>query len=220
MWIRHLLHTIDNIKNYMIIKMEVLLEEMVVSMDKTARNTESKSSFYILLSEKSSQIRTRFNPLIQLDRNKKYEMALVNLETYYSFPNIDTSNNNLRYSPDNGMTWFNLEIPERCYEITDMNKYLQRVMKDAMHYDITNDDYAMSLEPNNNTLKAVLNIGANYVVDFTTANSIRTVLGFNSRQYTAGYNESENLIDIVSISSLRVRAILSELRIVMEQREM
>jgi len=188
----------------MIIKMEVLLEKMVVSMDKTARNTESKSSFYILLSEKSSRIRTRFNPLIQLDRNKKYEMALVNLETYYSFPNIDTSNNNLRYSPDNGVTWFNLEIPEGCYEITDMNKYVQRVMKDAMHYDITNDDYAISLEPNNNTLKAVLNIAANYVVDFTTANSIRTVLGFNSRQYTAGYNESENLINIISISSLRV----------------
>ena len=56
-------------------------------MDKTAHNTESKSSFYILLSEKNSRIRTRFNPLIQLDRNKKYEMALVNLETYYSFPN-------------------------------------------------------------------------------------------------------------------------------------
>jgi len=184
--------------------MEVLLEKMVVSMDKTARNTESKSSFYILLSEKSSRIRTRFNPLIQLDRNKKYEMALVNLETYYSFPNIDASNNNLRYSPDKRVTWFNLEIPEGCYEITDMNKYVQRVMKDAMHYDITNDDYAISLEPNNNTLNAVLNIAANYVVDFTIANSIRTVLGFNSRQYTAGYNESENLIDIISISSLRV----------------
>src|SRR6218665_1840042 len=203
MWILHHLHTIDNIKNYMIIKMEVLLEKMVVSMDNTARNTETKSSFYILLSEKSSRIRPGFNSLIQLDRNKKYEMVLVNFETYYSFPNIYTSNNNLRYSPDNGVTWFNLEIPEGCYEITNMNKYVKRVMKDAMHYDITNDDYTISLEPNN-TLKAVLNIAANYVVDFTTTNSITTVLGFNSRQYTAGYNESENLIDIISISSLRV----------------
>src|SRR6218665_2955258 len=150
----------------MIIKMEVLLEKMVVSMDKTARNTESKSSFYILLSEKRSRIRTRFNPLIQLDRNKKYEMALVSLETY-SFQNIDASNNNLKYSPDNGVACFNLEIPEGCYEIMDTSKYVQRVMKDAMHYDITNDDYAISLEPNNNTLKAVLNIAANYVVDFT-----------------------------------------------------
>ena len=50
----------------------------------------------------------------------------------------------------------------------------------------------------------MLNIAANYVVDFTTAISIRTVLGFNSRQYTSGYNESDNLIDIISISSLRV----------------
>lgn len=177
--------------------MEGLLEQI-------ARNTESKSSFYVLLSEKSARIRTRFNPLIQLDKNKKYEMALVNLETYYSFPNIDTSNNNLRYSPNNGVFWFDIDIPEGCYEITDINKHIQRVMKDAMHYDVTNDDYAIKLEPNNNTLKAVLNIAEGFVVDFTTANSIRTVLGFNSRLYASGYNESENLIDIISISSLRV----------------
>jgi|SRR6218665_1930775 len=99
---------------------------MGISKDKTARNTESKSSFYILFCEKSSRIRTRFNPLIQLDRNKKYEMALANLETYHSFQNIDASNNNLKYSPDNGVTWFNLEVPEGCYEIANINKYVQR----------------------------------------------------------------------------------------------
>ena len=55
------------------------------------------------------------------------------------------------------MTWFNIDIPGGCYEITDLKKYIQRVMKDTMHYDITNDDYVVSLDPNNNTLKAVLN---------------------------------------------------------------
>src|SRR6218665_2344256 len=90
----------------------------------------------------------------------------------------------------------------RALSLRIMMMMMQRVMKDAMHYCITNDDYAIFLEPNNNTLKAVLNIVANYVVDFTTANSIRTVLGFNSRQHTSGYNESENLFDIISISSV------------------
>lgn len=36
------------------------------------------------------------------------------------------------------------------------------------------------------------------------ANSIRTVLGFNSQVYTEGYNKSENFVNILNISSLRV----------------
>lgn len=177
--------------------MEQLLEKLVA-------NTGPKHSFYILISDKNTRIRTRFNPLIQLDKTKSYEMALVSLETYYSFPNIDATNNNFRYSPDNGATWVDINIPEGSYEITDINDYIQRLMKDNGHYDITNDAYYISIEPNNNTLKAVVNIKAPYKVDFTTANSIRTVLGFNSQIYSSGYNESENIVNILSVNSLRV----------------
>ena len=86
-------------------------------LEKIAKNTEPKTSFYVLVNDRSTRIRTRFNPLIQLDKTKMYEMALVNLETYYSFLNIDSTNNNFRYSPDNGETWFDIDIPEGCYEI-------------------------------------------------------------------------------------------------------
>ena len=65
-----------------------LLERIATKTEKTAKNTEQKSSFYILLSEKSTHIKTKFRPLIQLDKSRKYEMALVNLETYYSFPTV------------------------------------------------------------------------------------------------------------------------------------
>src|SRR6218665_1126282 len=88
--------------------MDALLEKIVLNTEKIARNTEPKESYSILLSERSSQIRTKFSPLIQLDKSKRYEMALVNLETYNSFPNIDSSNNNCRYSPDKCTTWFNI----------------------------------------------------------------------------------------------------------------
>ena len=81
------------------------IDKIVENIEKIARNTEPKASFSILVSQKSTHIRTKFNPIIQLDQNKKYEMALVNLETYYSFPNIDASNNIFRYSPDAGKTW-------------------------------------------------------------------------------------------------------------------
>ena len=77
-------------------------------------------------------------------------------------------------------------------------------MKDNGHYDSANDNYYIRIKANNNTLRAVLNITGNYKVDFTTPNSIRTVLGFNKNVYSANYNESENIVNIINISSLRV----------------
>ena len=64
---------------------EILLEKIV-------KNTEHKTSFQIIVSVNESSFNTRFNPKIELDRDKVYEIALVNLKTYYSFPNIDEGN--------------------------------------------------------------------------------------------------------------------------------
>lgn len=181
-----------------------LLERIAINTEKIVENTRQKSSFYILLSEKSTHIKTKFRPLIQLDNDRKYEMALVNLETYFSFPNMDSSNHNFRYSPDNGATWVNINIPEGSYELVDINEYIQRIMRENGHYDSTSDEYNITLEANNNTLKSVLNIAANYMVDFTPENSVRSVLGFNALMYSSGYNESENIVNILSVTSLRI----------------
>ena len=115
--------------------MESALVKISTIMEKVERNTSPKSSFYILVSKKNAKIRTQFNPLIELDASKKYEMSLLNLETYFSFPNLDATNNHLRYSPDSGVTWVDVNVPEGCYEITDINDYLQRIMKESV--DIT-----------------------------------------------------------------------------------
>ena len=164
-----------------------------------------RHSFYILVSNRSTKFITRFYPLIQLDPKKNWEMALVSLETYNSIPNIDSKNNNFRYSPDNGTTYYNIDIPTGSYEITDINDYIQRIMKENGHYDSANNTYYISIQPNSNTLKSVLDINnVSYKVDFTTPNSIRSVLGFNSQIYSDGYNESENIVNILNISSIRV----------------
>jgi len=72
--------------------MEQLLEKIV-------KNTSPKTSTQIVVSENATKIKTTFNPPVELDRTRKYEMALVNLETYYSFPNVSNENNFFRYSP-------------------------------------------------------------------------------------------------------------------------
>ena len=75
--------------------MEQLLKQIV-------NNTEPKRSFSIVVSDNKSRFKTWFKPPIQIDKKKDYEKALINLETYYSFPNIDNSNNCL--TPGAGIT--------------------------------------------------------------------------------------------------------------------
>ena len=64
-------------------------EEALKLLEHIAKNTAHKTSFQVIVSGNQSSFNTLFNPKIELDRNKVYEIALVNLETYYSFPNID-----------------------------------------------------------------------------------------------------------------------------------
>ena len=126
----------------------------IALLERIVKNTEPKSSFFILINDGSTHIKTRFNPLIQLDKTKKYEMALVSLEPYHSFPNIDESNNNFTYSPD-GQLWYTILIPEGSYEIRDINAYVHRNMKINGHYDFDNGESYITITVNNNTLKSI-----------------------------------------------------------------
>ena len=71
-------------------------------LNEIVKNTEHKTSFQIIVSDNKSKFTTILNPRLELDRDKEYETALVNLKTYYSFPNIDETNNVFVYSRDNG----------------------------------------------------------------------------------------------------------------------
>ena len=146
--------------------MEVELLEQIV------KKTTHKTSFQIIVSNDKSNFNTRFNPKLELDRDKAYEIALVNLETYYSFPNIDETNNLFVYSPDNGNSWVKIKIPEGSYEIDDINNTIKHEMEKRGHYDSINEDYYINISANSNTLKSVLILEKDYQVDFNHQNSI------------------------------------------------
>jgi hypothetical protein len=166
-------------------------------------NTSQKDSFQIIVSDETTRFTKTFNPPIQLNKKKSYEMALVNLETYYSIPNITSKNNSFRYSPDGGVNWFVIAIPTGSYDIEDINDVIQRGMKANDHWDEANEEYYLSILANPNTMKAILNVENNYVVNFKSANSLRKLFGFNSKNYSAS-QESERVVDILSINSILV----------------
>ena len=95
-----------------------------------ANNSEPKISFSIVVSYNQTRFKTWYKPPIQLDKKKVYEISLINLETYYSFPNIDKSNNCFSYSPGANAAWFgSIIIPEGSYQVEYINEFIQREMR-------------------------------------------------------------------------------------------
>ena len=97
--------------------------------NKIANNTERKRSFSVVVSDNKIRFKTWFKPPIQLDKEKGYEIALINLETYYSFPIIDRSNNCFTYSPNLNPLWFDFIIPEGSYHVEDIIEFIQGEMR-------------------------------------------------------------------------------------------
>ena len=126
-------------------------EEALKLLERIAKNTDYKTSFQVIVSGNQSSFNTLFNPKIELDRNKVYEIALVNLETYYSFPNIDDSNNVFVYSHDQGVTWTKIKIPTGSYEIDDLNNTIRFEMEKVGHYDEVNNESYINITANSNT---------------------------------------------------------------------
>ena len=105
--------------------MEDLLKQIV-------NNTEPNRSFSIVVSDNKTRCNTWFKPPIQLDEKKDYEIALINLETYYSFPNIERSNNCFTYSPNLDPLWFDIIIHEVSYHVENIIEFIQREMRKKM----------------------------------------------------------------------------------------
>ena len=98
------------IKTFLFTKLDDLLIQIV-------NNTEPKRSFSTVASDNKTRFKTWFKPPIQLDKKKDYEIALINLETYYSFP------------------WVDIIIPEGSYHVEDINEFIQREMRKNDHND-------------------------------------------------------------------------------------
>ena len=76
------------------------------------------------------------------------------METYYSFPNIDRSNNCFSYLPGANTPWFDIIIPEGSYHVEDINEFIQREMRKNDYSDKVNDKNNIEISANTNTLKS------------------------------------------------------------------
>ena len=163
-----------------------LLEEM----------NRPKQHFDIIVSKKETEFNTIFNPPLILDSKRGYEIALVDLETYYSFYNVTEKNNIVEYT-HNGEDK-TITIPPGSYEMKGLNREVMRQLQ------TNGDNKAILFYPNSNTFKTVMKIKDGYTIKFTHEKNIKKLLGFTQNSYNTGMYYSEKLVNILSINSIFV----------------
>ena len=153
--------------------------------------TKPKDSFTLVVSDSTANTQTTFNPALYLQANRNYELAMVNLETYYSFANIrEGDNNSFKWNVDEGKTWTTLHVPTGCYELKAINAEIISIRGNS---DIT-------ILPNINTLQCILTVvGAKCQVSFDVSNSQASVLGFKQSINCVGHHASLLILSVNSI---------------------
>ena len=163
-------------------------------------NTSAKEGFDVVLSGKSTQLFADYSPELKLEG--RWGIALQNLSTYNSIPNIDNTNNMFKYF--NGSVWKTITIGTGSYEIEELNNEIIRLMKVNGDYDNVNDVSYITIEPNLSRLTSEIHLENGYKVDFDFANSLASVLGFGNIIVDKAYTESKLPITIIDVNSILV----------------
>ena len=130
------------------------------------------------------------------------EVALQSLTTYYSWPNITGSNNVLKYAV--GEETKTITIPEGCYDIKDIAKYIKIELKRQ------GDEDAFRLGGNLNTLKAVFDVMKDDCVINIGDSSLKTVLGWTSGNLREGTHSSDKKVNITNVNEILVHCNIIE----------
>jgi len=161
-----------------------------------AHNTNRHHDFSILLTSNNSEFTTNIYPPIQLDDD--WQVGLMNFSVYNNIQNITAKNNVFKYSVDGGTIWKTITLAPGSYEIDTINSEINRLMT-------VNGDSGITISANTITLGSVVDIKSALTrVDFTVANSLAPLLGFNSVILTVGYNVEPNPVDIITINQILV----------------
>ena len=179
--------------------------EMLRRLDDIVKNTQPKAAdIMVTLHGKSTSLSSNFNPPIKLDPRKNYVVRMDKLLTHFSIPNINSTNNAFRYSPDNKATWFDITLPVGFYEIADILPIIEKEMQANGHYDSKNEKYYIDIKANLNTLKIDIVIAANYQLDFSQNGSVASVFGYKTQILTEGTYSGENIVNITTLNTIDI----------------
>ena len=142
---------------------------MEVYLENISKNSNPKNNFYIVVNDTESKIKKTFLPPLN---GNGYEVALVGLSTYYSYPNVDEENNTVILVGDGHR--HEVALPRGCYELEQIDESIRQLMN------WTEKTEKIKFSENKITLRASLLIkDKDWYVEFPKKNSLGKVLGFN-----------------------------------------
>ena len=165
-------------------------------LENISKNSNPKNNFYIVINVTKSKIKNTFSPPLI---GKGYEVALIGLSTYYSYPNVDETNNTIILT-GSGVKKI-VQLPRGCYELDEINSGVAKLMN------WTEKTAKVVIGKNKITLRASLLIKeTGWSVTFPKENSLGSVLGFDSREYVYRKQPyiSEKIVNILSVNSILV----------------
>lgn len=163
------------------------------------------SSYTVSLTGVNSILKSTLFPALRLREDKEWEVALLDLTTYNSIPNVLKGvNNKLHYYRENNKKGENnhysgleiIRLPEGSYEIDDIN--------DAIYKQLGQKN-VITITGNNNTLKT--EIKSKYYIDFSREHSIGEILGFPKTTQILQPDEihvSEKTVNIIPVNTINV----------------
>ena len=172
------------------------MENIDDKLDKIVENTKRGASYLLTLSGIGSKLEKTFQP--EIIGGCDYKIAFTSLDTYFSIPNIDSTNNSLQIS-HNGGEFITIALDRGCYSLEDLNEEINRQLKEKKMPD------AVQFRAEYTTFRCIMMIQQTYVVKFTE-HSLRSVLGFDVKSYV-GRSEryrSEHSVQIMYINSILV----------------
>lgn len=167
-------------------------------------------SWTFTITGRESELSTDFYPPIELDdpRARAYVIGLIDFQTYNAIPNIDQANNKFYY----GQQQQQFEIPEGQYELADLNKYIRKKL--GVTFEGSAELYLANykrgklgpffqLIPNLNTLTCSMICSEE--VDFSRADSLGSMLGFEKRKYAPfKIHEALKTVDIFNVNVIQI----------------
>lgn len=159
------------------------------------------SSFTVSINSTTSVLRTTLFPTLELEKDNKWEAALLDFTSYNSIPNITENVNNMLhyYTGKNEKGQFTTlqvaKLQTGSYEIDDINDELRRQLG------VEN----IELKANNNLLRA--EVKSRFYIDFSYPYSIGSLLGFPISSGTLLPNKSHigrNYVKIVKVNTINI----------------
>jgi len=162
-------------------------------------------SVTLSLTGNTTILTTNYFPSITLHEDS--EIALLCLQTFNSFPNINKNNNKFAIQAidnngNNDLMMCYIKLEEGCYEIKDIK---QRVKEQIDEYNSkygTALKFDISVDPND--FRSY--VQCNGILKFDIPNSIAPVFGFEKREYKPEYEtmRSEKAVNLNTINSIKV----------------